>query len=168
MDGDENGAKAQGEQQAQQEAEPKEGQDGQAHEQEVTGAVDWEAALKAKDAQIAELEGRIADAAKSAEATEALNAEIEGLKRQMADERVEFALRSAGARNVKAARALLDEHDGDVAALKEAESWLFSQEKDASQNSSQNGGSTGLEPAGASGGAKGDYVKRWEQIAGLS
>ena len=35
-------------------------------------------------------------------------------------------LRLAGARSVKAARALLDEHGGDVGALKEAEPWLFS------------------------------------------
>lgn len=39
----------------------------------------------------------------------------------MADERVEFALRAAGARSVKAAKALLGEHDGGVAALVAAE-----------------------------------------------
>lgn len=68
--------------------------------QEVTGnaddgAADYQAALKAKAAQIAELQGMVADAAKTAEAAEALNAEIAALKRQMADERTEFALRSA-------------------------------------------------------------------------
>ena len=39
----------------------------------------------------------------------------------MADEHVEFALRASGARSVKAAKALLGEHDGDVAALVAAE-----------------------------------------------
>lgn len=78
------------------------------------GAADYQAALKAKAAQIAELQGKVADAAKTAEATEALNAEIAALKRQMPDERVEFALRVAVARSVKTAKALLEEHDGDV------------------------------------------------------
>ena len=31
----------------------------------------------------------------------------------------------AGCRSMKAARALLDDRGGDVAALKEAEPWLF-------------------------------------------
>lgn len=89
------------------------------------GAADYQAALKAKAAQIAELQGKVTDAAKTAEATEALNAEIAALKRQMADERVEFALRVVGAPSVKTAKALLEEHDGDVAALVAAEPWLF-------------------------------------------
>lgn len=71
------------------------------------GAADYQAALKAKDAQIAELQGKVVDAAKTAEATEALNAAIAALKRQMADERVEFALRAADARSVKVQRRCL-------------------------------------------------------------
>ena len=135
MDGDLDGKAAQGAageghegEQALQEGH----QDAQADgAQEVTGggtdggAADYRAALRAKDAQITELQGKVASAAKTAEATEALNAEIAQLKQQMADERVEFALRSAGARSVKAAKALLEEHDGDVAALVAAEPWLF-------------------------------------------
>lgn len=98
--------------------------------QEVTGnadggAADYQAAPRAEDARIAELEGKIASAAKTEETTEALNAEIAALKKQMADERVEFALRSAGVRSVKAAKALLKERDGNVAALVAAEPWLF-------------------------------------------
>lgn len=38
--------------------------------------------------QIAELQGKVTAAAKTAEATEALNAEIAALKQQMADEHV--------------------------------------------------------------------------------
>ena len=74
-------------------------------------------ALKAKDVQIAELQGKVANAAKTTEATEALNAEIAALKRQMADELVEFALKAAGARSVKVAKAFLEEHGGDVRAV---------------------------------------------------
>ena len=65
------------------------------------------------------------------------------LKASAADERVEFQLRLAGVRNVKAAKALLDDHDGDVAALKAAEPWPFSDSKTKTET-----GTTGLEPAG--------------------
>ena len=172
MDGDLDGKAAQGAageghegEQALQEGH----QDAQADgAQEVTGggtdggAADYRAALRAKDAQIAELQGKVASAAKTAEATEALNAEIAQLKQQMADERVEFALRSAGARRVKAAKALHEERVRDVAALVAAEPWLFE-----TKGSSQ-GGATGLEPAGASGGSDDQFMKRWERIAGLA
>ena len=74
-------------------------------------------------------------------------------------ERVAFELKLAGARNVTAAKALLSEHGGDVAKLKAAEPWLFAD--DAVQ-----GGTTGLEPAGAAGATDAD-MKRWREIAGL-
>lgn len=88
----------------------------------------------------------------------------------MADERVEFALKGAGVRNVKAARALLDDYEGDVEALKAGEPWLFAQVEGTSQNTSQisPGGATGLEPAGTAGGGDSAYMRRWEKIAGLS
>lgn len=141
--------------------------------QEVTGGeggTDYQAALRAKDARIAELEGKVASAAKMAEATEALNAEIAALKQQMSDERVEFALKAAGARSIKAAKALLEEHDGDVAALVAAEPWLFEGAETASQSTSQTsaGGAIGLEPAGVAGGGDSAYMRRWERIAGLT
>lgn len=128
------------------------------------GAADYEAALKAKATQIAELQGKVTDAAKTAEATEALNAEIASLKQRVADERTEFALRSAGARSVKAAKALLADHDGDIQALVAAEPWLF--EGAGTKGGAE--GTTGLEPAGASGGSDAQYMRRWERIAGLA
>lgn len=120
---------------------------------------DYVAQLKAKDAEIEALQAKVAEAA---EATEKLGKEIADLKARLADERTEFALRSAGARSVTAAKALLAEHDGDVAALVKAEPWLF----DA--GGPGKGGATGLEPAGASGGSDDQYMKRWERIAGLA
>jgi hypothetical protein len=126
------------------------------------GGTDYAAQLKAKDAEIEALQAKVAEAAKTAEATERLGKEIADLKARLADERTEFALRSAGARSVTAAKALLAEHDGDVAALAKAEPWLFE-----TKGSSQ-GGATGLEPAGASGGSDDQYVRRWERIAGLA
>lgn len=164
MDGEQDATQTEVRQQEQQgdTPQPQEGQDAPAHEPEAVGADEWRKALAAKDAQIAELQGKVTAAAKTAEATEALNAEIASLKRQMADERTEFALRAAGARSVKAARALLSDHDGDIQALVAAEPWLF-ETKGPSQ-----GGATGLEPAGASGGSDAQYMRRWERIAGLA
>jgi hypothetical protein len=126
------------------------------------GGGDYVAQLKEKDAEIEALQAKVAEAAKTAEATERLGKEIADLKARLADERTEFALRSAGARSVTAAKALLTEHDGDVAALAKAEPWLFE-----TKGSSQ-GGATGLEPAGASGGSDDQYMRRWERIAGLA
>ncbi len=137
---------------------------------DASGGTDYEKQLAAKDAKIAELAAQVAEAAKSTKAAEDLSAQIAQLKQQMADERVEFALRSAGARSVKAARALLEEHDGDVAALKEAEPWLFGAnlQNDLQAHKTSTTGATGLEPAGVAGGGDGRDLKRWERIAGLS
>lgn len=126
------------------------------------GDTDYAAQLKAKDAQIEELSAKVADAAKSQKAAEDLGRQIAELKQQMADERTDFALRAAGCRSTKAARALLADHDGDVQKLKEAEPWLFS-------TVTPEGGATGLEPAGASGGsAERERLRHWRDLAGLS
>lgn len=114
---------------------------------------DWQAQLAVKHEQIEALRAKVAEAAKTTEATEALNAEIAALKQQMADKPVEFALRAAGARSVKAAKALLGEHDGDVAAQVAAGPWLFEGAVPTSRRTSQTsaGGATGLESAGVAG-----------------
>lgn len=188
MDGEQDGAQGQGRQEleegaSQHEKDPQgllggSGDDGakgggkDSDADKADGADDYKAALKAKDAEIAELQAKVAEASRSAEAADALNGEIAKLRRQLEDERTDFSLRAAGARSVKAARALLAEHDGDVSALVEAEPWLFERQGGTSQNGSQSGtaggGSTGLEPAGASGGSAEGELRRWERIAGLA
>ena len=82
MGGEQDATQTEGQQQAQQggQAQQKAGQDAQAHEPEAVGAKDYEKALAAKDAQIAELQGKVTAAAKTAEATKALNAEIASLR----------------------------------------------------------------------------------------
>jgi len=121
----------------------------------------YEAQLAERDKRISELEAQIADASKNAEAAEALKGEIAELKKQGADERIEFSLLLAGCRNVKAAKAVIEDHGGDVEKLKEAEPWMFA---DTSQKQT---GKTGLPSAGA---AKDDekQMKHWREIAGLS
>ena len=124
----------------------------------------YEAQLAERDKRIEELEAQIADAAKTAEAAEALRGEIAELKAQGESERTDFKLQIAGARNVKAAKALLDEHKGDIEALKAAEPWLF---MDSTNAQAQQTGKTGLPNAGASVDAD-KQMKEWREIAGLA
>lgn len=131
--------------------------------QPVTAEVDvsaFEAQIAERDTRIAELEAQVAEAAKTAEATEQLKSQIAELKAQGESDRVDFELRLAGVRNVKAARAVLDEHGGDVSALKEAEPWLFA---DAP---AKQAGKTGLPNAGTSA-DEGKTMRRWRKLAGL-
>ncbi len=55
------------------------------------------------------------------EAANKMAADIEAMRRANEEERLGFELRLAGALSVTAAKALLAEHGGDVAKLKEAE-----------------------------------------------
>jgi hypothetical protein len=123
---------------------------------------DYETALKERDARIAELESEIAEAAKTAEGAEALRKEMDELRRRGDEERVGFELQLAGARNVKAARALLPDHDNDIEKLKAAEPWLFG----AVATVPAQTGATGLPNAGAAS-DEGKTMKRWRSIAGL-
>ncbi|MFU0811933.1 MAG: hypothetical protein ACFWTL_09830 [Atopobium sp.] len=177
MEGGSNGEETQDKELAEQQADgiEAEAQDEQKEELQVGTSKDsYEEKLAAKDAQIAELTAKVTEAARSAKAAEDLSKQIADLKQQMEDERVDHALETAGARSVKAARALLEEHDGDIAALAAAEPWLFQQHvPGTSQNGLQNhssstGGSTGLAPAGTSGGTSARDMARWEEIAGLT
>ena len=168
MDGEQNGTQegtqaqeGQGQQQAQQAA-PQQVVGG--NEAGNVSAPDYERQIAERDEKIASLEAQIAEAAKSAEQAEKLSAEIAGLKQASADERVDFALQLAGCRNVKAARAVLDDYDGDVSKLREAEPWLFA--KHMAGEGSQ-GGKTGLPNAGAAT-DEGKTLRRWRDIAGLT
>lgn len=168
MDGEVDG-KARGLQEANRQAAQGEPQHQAAQESLTAGGAgaagagaDYEALLAERDAKIVELEGAIAEAAKSAEAAEALRAEMDELRRQGEEQRVEFELTMAGARSVKAARVLLDEHGGDVSRLREAEPWLF--EGTAAPRQS---GKTGLPNAGAAS-DEGKTMKRWREIAGIA
>ena len=103
----------------------------------------YERDLEAKDKEIEELKAQIAEAAKTKEGREELEKKMDDLKAQMASEKVGYQLELAGCVNVKAAKALLDDYDGDVAKLKEACPYLFGKEKKT--------GSTGAKPTGAAG-----------------
>lgn len=133
-----------------------------AQEQPQVSGVDFEKAIAERDGRIAELEAQVAEAAKSAETAEQLRGEIAELKAQGESDRIDFKLQLAGVRNVKAARAMLGDYDGDVDALKAAEPWLFANER----STKPQGGKTGLPNAGTSF-DEGKTMKRWRKLASL-
>ena len=125
--------------------------------------VDYSAQIAERDSRIAELEGQLAESAKIGEENASLKAEVEQLKNSAASARIDFALQLAGCKSVKAARAVLDDYDGDVEALKAAEGWMFNVEAPAEVKPK---GATGLPNAGA---ADDDakLLKRMRRAAGL-
>ena len=157
MAGDAHGAETKEEPQAQEDL----GQQQAAQDQPQVSGTDWEKAVAERDEKIAVLEAQVAEAAKNAETAEQLRGEIAELKAQGESDRIDFKLQLAGVRNVKAARAVLADHGGDIDKLKESEPWLF-----ADAPAKQQGGKTGLPNAGTSTDA-GKTMKRWRRLAGL-
>ena len=157
MAGDTHGAETQEDPQAHKDLENE--QAAQEHPQ-VSG-VGWEKAIAERDERIATLEQQVADAAKNAEVAETLRGEIAELKAQGMSDRIDFKLQLAGVRNVKAARAVLDDHGGDIDKLKAEEPWLF-----ADAPATQPGGRIGLPNAGTSADAC-KTMRRWRRLAGL-
>ena len=171
MDGETNGGQeaTQGAQDASQQQGQGQ-QETQQGQQEVTGgnAPDYEKQIAKRDEKIASLEAQVAEAAKNAETAEQLRGEIAELKAQGESDRIDFKLQLAGVRNVKAARALLGDHDNDVDKLKEAEPWLFEAGgKHAKGGNAGGSGTTGLPNAGAAS-DEGKTLKHWREIAGLT
>lgn len=98
--------------------------------------------MKERDDKIAELQAKLDEKAKTEEGRDELKKQIEDLKAEVADERLTHKLELAGCRNVKAAKSVLDDYDGDVAKLKEDCPYLFDGRK---------AGSTGLKSEGDAG-----------------
>jgi hypothetical protein len=98
--------------------------------------------VKALNAKIAELEAQVAAAAESKQGREALEKSISDLKAEMADKDLTHSLERAGCKNTKAAKALLDDYEGDVDKLKSECPYLFDTQKKT--------GSSGLPPKGPS------------------
>lgn len=96
--------------------------------------------MAAKDAKIAELEAKVAEAAETKEGRERLQKEIADLKAEQADERMTHKLELAGCRSIKAAKALLDDFDGDVPKLKAEHPYLFEKDKQTGRAGGKPGG----------------------------
>lgn len=108
--------------------------------------------MKAKDDKIAELQAQLDEKSKTEQGRAELRDELDKLKAEMADERVSHKLEMAGCKNAKAAKALLDDYDGDVAKLKADCPYLFSDDKKT--------GSTGLKPDGDADAALDEKIDR--------
>ena len=93
-----------------------------------------------KDARIAELQAKLDEVAKTEAGRAELKKELDKLRAEFAEKELDYKLQVAGARNAKAARALLAEYENDIEKLKTAEPWLFATEPK---------GTTGAKPAGA-------------------
>lgn len=100
----------------------------------------YERDLKAKDDEIEKLRAQLDEAAKTKEGREELQKKLDEMKASMASEKAAYRMEIAGCKNVKAAKALLDDYEGDVDKLKEACPYLFEEAKKT--------GSTGLKPVG--------------------
>ena len=168
MDGETNGGQeaTQGAQDASQQ-QGQEQQETQQGQSQVDNSSDYEKQIAERDEKIASLEAQVAEAAKNAETAEQLRGEIADLKAQGESDRIDFKLQLAGVRNVKAARALLSDHDNDVVKLKEAEPWLFEATGKHAKGGSACSGTTGLPNAGAAS-DEGKTLKHWREIAGLT
>ena len=167
MDGETNGS-----QEATQGAQDQAQQQGQEQQETQQGqsqveTPDYEKQIAERDEKIAALETQVAEAAKNAETAEQLRGEIAELKAQGESDRIDFKLQLAGMRHVKAARALLADHDNDVDKLKEAEPWLFEATGKHAKGGNAGSGATGLPNAGAAS-DEGKTLKHWREIAGLT
>ncbi len=107
--------------------------------------------IAAKDARIAELEGKLEDASKTEQGRADLKKEIDKLRAEQADERVAHKLELAGCVDLKAAKARLDDFGGDVDKLKSECPYLFAEKKQT--------GSTGLEASGAASGGPAKTIR---------
>ena len=171
MDGETNGSQkaTQGSENASQQQGQEQQETQQQGQSQVGGETpDYEKQIAERDEKIALLEAQVAEAAKNAETAEQLRGEIAELKAQGESDRIDFKLQLAVVRNVKAARALLSDHDNDVDKLKEAEPWLFEAGgKHAKGGNAGGSGTTGLPNAGAAS-DEGKTLKHWREIAGLT
>ena len=107
---------------------------------------------------IDDLQAKIDDAAKTEKARDELKKEVQEARDAIKEEKLNWQLEKAGCRNIKAARALLDDYDGDVSKLKTDCPYLFEEEKPS--------GSTGGKPGGAVDDSEKER-KRMRKIVGL-
>jgi len=126
------------------------------HGQEAVAKGKYEREIKARDAKIAELQAKVDEAAKTEENRKALQAEIDKLRAEASEKDTDHALELAGCVNLKAAKAVLADYDGEVEKLKEACPYLFQQQEKK--------GATGLKPGGA---AKEDEDAELDRAFGL-
>ena len=120
------------------------------HGQEGISKAKYEREMAAKDAEIEELKKQVDEAVKTEEGRKALEEKLKGFETSQADMRTEYELKLAGCRDdnaVKAAKALLDDYEGDITKLKTACPYLFEAKKTGSTGGKPTGATQGLDEA---------------------
>ena len=153
-----------------QDPKPQEGGEGEAKTQDPKqpeGTVNrhqYERDIQRRDQEIAELRKQLEEGGKAKKSTDERLAELEQRmaerERELADERANSKLSAAGCIDLDLGRAALGRFDGDVARLKEAKPYLFS-EGDRTQRS------TGGRPAGQAD-PSAEQVERARKAAGTA
>lgn len=128
-------------QQPAQQQEPQQPELKDRHGQPAISKGKYERDLGERDKTIAELRSQLDALTEQAGKAEQALADVDALRTQLADEKLDHALELAGCVNPKAAKAVLDDYAGDVARLREACPYLFQTPKQT--------GSTGARPGGA-------------------
>ena len=105
---------------------------------------------------IKELQGQLDEVAKTEAGREEMGRKIAELEQKLADSEVNHKLEMEKCRNAKAARALLDDYEGDISKLKDANPWLFEDDKPQ--------GATGAKPASP---PQADIMDTLREAAGL-
>lgn len=93
--------------------------------------------------KIDELTAQVADAAEQKEKRADFEKQVSDLKAELADSKITHSLEMLGCKNVKAAKALLEDYGNDPSKLKEGEPYLFAEEEEHKPK-----GSTGKKPEG--------------------
>lgn len=112
--------------------------------------------VAALNEQIADLKGKLEEAAKTEAGRKDLQAQLDKLKADMEDERVTHELEMAGCLDAKMAKAVLDDYKGDIQKLKAEKAWLFGAKT----------GTTGGKPAGTPNDE--DFDKKLDKAFGLT
>lgn len=108
------------------------------HGQEGIAKGKYQRDIASKDAEIADLKKELEELkGKSAENADA-NEEIKKLRAEIADEKLTNSLNAAGCINPKAAKALLDDYEGDIDALAKDCPYLFKQKQTGSTGGAPN------------------------------
>lgn len=92
------------------------------------------------NAEIAKLKAEAKDAAENKAKREEFEKKAADLEAKMAEAETAHRLELAGCRSVKAAKALLDDYDGDVSKLKAEHPYLFEAEKQTGRAGGKPGG----------------------------
>ena len=99
--------------------------------------------MKEKNDEIAKLKAELEKSKEGKKTVDDAMAEVAKLREELADKELTHKLDKAGCVNVKAAKAVLDDYEGDVQKLIEGAPYLF-----GSQQQEPRRGSTGAKPHG--------------------